>query len=440
MSNINNFGRTVRLGQMLLILFVTLGLSSCVAYRGLLYGASSTTDHKIFHQTAIKKGDNIFTFVRPEVMVFDTLKLRYRDSLRVTLDDYLKIDGATAAFVLIQNDTILFEKYYRGYDQSTTATVFSVSKSLTSLLTGIAIREGYISSVDDPVTKYLPELNDKDPMFKKLTIRHLLDMRAGLKFSEDYSMNPFSGIGRLYYGVDYMQQVKGLKFTSEPGTKHYYNSMATTILGLVLERAIGRNLGEYMEEKVWKPLDMQYDASVSLDDKKHRAAKAFGGFSLTAIDLAKIGRLYLNKGNYNGKQIVDTAWIEKSATPNYENEGYQNCWYSVWSNYITDKDGSSKFSDSMSVIKRIEELNLDPALYVVEHQRATKWKRVKYPAYWYGYRYTKQYYALGLFGQVLYVDPERNLIGVRLGPIKDDEYDEVIRNITSKLPIVEKCL
>lgn len=160
--------------------------------------------------------------------------------------------------LIIQNDSIIYEKCVGDITTDRLATVFSVSKSITSLLCGIAVDEGYIKSIDDPVTDYLPELKKKDKMWQKLTIRHLLDMRSGLAFDDTYSLRlkdlkRLNAMAKLNYGKNIMKQIRGLKFENEPGTEHKYESMTSQILGVVIQRATGQSYTSYLSEKVWKP-------------------------------------------------------------------------------------------------------------------------------------------------------------------------------------------
>lgn len=211
-------------------------------------------------------------------------------------------------------------------------------------------------------------------MFKELTVEHLLDMRSGLDFEESYGWNPFSKMAHLYYGKDVVNQFKKLHFKSRPGTTHYYNSMATALLGVAIERAVGVPYAQYLQDKVWQPLDMETDAFISLDDNSHRQAKAYGGLVTNVRDLAKIGRLYLNGGVYNNRRIVSREWIERSTHSSLENEAYSL----GWNNIITRVDGKD----------------------VV----------------------TPRFFAIGLFGQILFCDPTQNLIFVTLGEKKGCEY------------------
>ena len=182
-------------------------------------------------------------------------------------------------------------------------------------------------------------------------------------------------MAKLNYGHNIMAQVKKLKFRCEPGTEYRYESMTTEILGIIVERATRRKFADYLEEKVWTPLGMESQGYMNYDSKKHHTAHAFGGLALTMRDLAKIGRLYLNRGELNGKRIVSESWIEQSTSYSRDNEGYHFCWYN------TSCIGADK---------------------------------PEYPGY----------YAMGIRGQVLYVNPYKRLIMVRLG-LRDDTYAHI---------------
>lgn len=290
-----------------------------------------------------------------------------------TIGEYFSRVRGDGALLIVRNDTVLLEQYYGDFARLSPSNVFSITKAVTALLCGIAVDEGHMS-LSDPVTKFITELNDADPLFKDLTIEHLLDMRTGLDFEESYGWNPFSKMARLYYGKDVVGQFKKLHFKSRPGEVHYYNSMATALLGVAIERAVGIPYSRYLEEKVWTPLDMEADALISLDDDRHRQAKAYGGLVSNVRDLAKIGRLYINGGMYGDKRIVSREWIDRSTHASLDNEAYSF----GWNNIITRVDGKD----------------------VV----------------------TPRFFAIGLFGQVLFCDPTQNLIFVTLGEKKGSEY------------------
>lgn len=278
----------------------------------------------------------------------------------------------TQGWLIIHNDSIVYERYCGDFSSDRMATIFSISKSITSLLCGIAVDDGYIHSIDDPVTEYLPELKKEDPMWQKLTIRHLLDMKSGLDFDDTYEftslkdLKMLNAMAKLNYGHNLMKQIRGLKFRCEPGTSRRYESMTAAILGVVIERASGKRYADYLSEKVWKPLGMESYALIDIDSRKHDVAHSFGGITTTIKDLAKIGCLYLHKGEWNGKRIVSEEWINQTIEFDSNNIGYHFNWYNI--NY----EG---------------------------------YKRPEHSGY----------YAVGICNQVLYVNPDKNLVMARIG-------------------------
>lgn len=141
-----------------------------------------------------------------------------------------------------------------------------MAKSVTSILIGCALEDGYIKSIDEPIINYIPELNNED--VGKVTIKDLLNMRSGIKFNESY-VNPFGDAATFYYGTNLRKAVYRRELAEKPGSGFSYSSGDTQILGLVLERALkGKTVTAYLEEKLWKPLGMEYDATWSLDKKE----------------------------------------------------------------------------------------------------------------------------------------------------------------------------
>jgi len=364
-------------------------LSSCTIVRGYLadgaYGPTSFSYEKQLKDTIVNRGE-AFSFGKASVQCewIDTLHFFNQGRMysNTTMWEAIGPKTETQGVLIVQNDSIVYEKCTGDITPDKIAGVFSVTKSVTSLLCGIAVDEGAIKSVDDAVTEYLPELKKGDPMWQKLTIRHLLDMQSGLDFDDTYSLSlkqkdlrRLNAMAKLNYGRNIPAQVRKLKFRCEPGTEYRYESMTTEILGLVIERATGRRFADYLEEKVWTPLGMESSAYLSYDSKKHHTPHAFGGLAVTMLDLAKIGRLYLNKGVWDGKRIVSESWIRQSTAYSQDNEGYHFCWYN------TSCIGAEK---------------------------------AEYPGY----------YAMGIRGQILFVNPYKDLIMVRLG-LKDDTYAHI---------------
>jgi CubicO group peptidase (beta-lactamase class C family) len=296
-----------------LFLFITLLLlmSSCQLGRFVYYNFANITDYKIFPSKAIQNEGESFQFYEGnQNRVPDSLTLTLKEKKsRIPFEEYLT-DNKTVAFLVIRNDTLEYEKYFYKYDEASIVASFSMAKSVNSILIGCAIQDGFIKSVDEPITNYLPDL--KENGFEKVTIKHLLQMTSGIRFNESYS-NPFGDAASFYYGRNLKRNVGKLELVREPGTKFYYSSGDAQILGLVLASALkDKTISTYLEEKIWKPMGMEYDASWSLDKNKNGVEKTFCCLNARARDFAKLGRLYLNNGNWNGKQLVPEEWVKES--------------------------------------------------------------------------------------------------------------------------------
>lgn len=219
----------------------------------------------------------------------------------------------TQGFLFIQNDTIQYENYWRGQQQDTRHISWSMAKSYVSALFGIAIEEGDIKSIDQTVDAYLPEL--KGSGYEGVKIKDVLQMSSGVKFNEDYS-DPDSDINRYFkrFILGDSQDVFTASLVNEipPGTFNRYVSIDTHVLGMILVKATGKSLTDYLHEKIWKPIGAEYNAFWLADGKGMEMAN--GGLNATLRDFAKFGRLYKNKGNWDGKQIVSKAWIEASTS------------------------------------------------------------------------------------------------------------------------------
>lgn len=345
----------------MLVMLLGIGtLSSCKVGRFVAYNFADLNDHKKFPSRPIAKDSASFVFAvseKQKAPKFITVK--GQDN---AFADYLKRQG-TVAFLIIENDTIRYENYWRHYGVSSTVPSFSMAKSITSILIGCAIDDKLIASVNDPVTHYVPEL--KANGFDEVTLAHVLQMTSGLKFNESYT-NPFGDAATFYYGTNLRRAIRKMKLKAQPGTKFEYNSGNTQLLGLVLERALkDKSISAYLEEKLWKPLGMEFNASWSLDRRKDGLEKTFCCINARARDYAKIGRLYANRGNWEGRQIVPEHWVVQSTK--------------------VDSTGGS----------------------------------VPYYQYqWWLPTQSGDFMAEGILGQFIYVHPKKDLIIVRLGKRK----------------------
>jgi len=217
----------------------------------------------------------------------------------------------TVAYIIIKDNKLLFEEYWEDYSPSSLSNSFSMAKSIISLATGCAIDDRYIKNVDQPVSDFIPEFQGFNGT--PLTIRHLLTMSAGVDFQEAYS-SPFSPTTQLYYGNDLRKVTYNMKEIEEPGKIFIYQSGVTQLLALVVEKAIGENISSYVSRKLWTPIHAEEDALWSLD-KKDGIEKAYCCFNSNARDFARLGQLMLNKGNWEGTQLISTDYLMEAITP-----------------------------------------------------------------------------------------------------------------------------
>lgn len=203
------------------------------------------------------------------------------------------------------------ENYWRGQKEDIQHISWSMAKSYVSALFGIAIEEGYIKGIDQTVDEYLPEL--KDSGYKGVKIKDVLQMSSGVKFDETYG-DPKSDIRRYFkdfvFGKSQDEFAATLVNERTPGTYNRYVSIDTHVLGMLIVKATSRSLTDYLQEKIWEPTGAEFDAYWLVDGKGMEMAN--GGLNACLRDFAKLGRLYLNKGNWNGEQIVPLKWFEES--------------------------------------------------------------------------------------------------------------------------------
>ena len=267
------------------------------------------------------------------------------------------------AFLVVKDSELVYEKYWKGYDQNSLTNSFSVAKTFVALLIGIAIDEGKIKSINDPVSDYLPEYKNHP----ELRIKHLLNMSSGINFDEDYK-SPFGHMAKAYYGTDLYELNKDYEVTETPGKTWRYLGGNTLILSFILEKATGQTIAEYMSEKIWQPLGAKNAALWNLDNENGRE-KAYCCFYSNARDFARIGQLIINKGKWNGQTIISEDYLKQAM--NYR-QGL--------------KDANGKMVDFYGF-----------QLWIGEH------KNMRF------------FYARGIQGQYIITVPEKRLVIVRLG-------------------------
>lgn len=236
---------------------------------------------------------------------------RYGSVMPDSADEAYLRQMQTVAYLVIQDDSIIYEGYWDGWTPAHTSNIYSATKSIVSLLVGIALDEGKIASLDDPVCKYIPAYNKG--LQSKVTIRNLLTMSGGMDWDESYA-SLFSATTHGYYGDDLYRFVTSLKVTVPPGVQYTYRSGETQLLAFVLEAATGETISSYAGRKLWKPLMPCSDAYWLLD-KEGGDEKAFCCFHTTARDAARFARLMLHKGEWNGRRIISREYMAEAMSP-----------------------------------------------------------------------------------------------------------------------------
>ena len=353
------------------------------AKKALIYWFPTIDDLNIFEHATVHAPDSCWEWAISDK--YNSYKLSKKDSAYID-------DMKTVSFLVIRNDSILYETYRGGWNDTLTSNLFSATKSIVGMLVGIAMDEGKIGSVDDKVMKYIPEYNRGRQ--KDITIRNLLTMSAGMDWDEAYA-SLFSVTTHGYYGNDLYKLIMGLDIVDTPGVQYSYRSGETQLLSFVLEAATGETISKYAEKKLWRPMMAGQDAFWLLD-KKNGDEKSFCCFHTTARDAARFGRLMLNMGNWNGRQLVSREYMEEALAP---------------ASYLKDQWGK------------------DPLTYY------------GYQTWIMNYNGERCPYFRGMLGQYIIAIPSKNAVVVRLGHKRSREYvKELTTDIIQYMEIAEKIL
>jgi CubicO group peptidase (beta-lactamase class C family) len=225
------------------------------------------------------------------------------------LEDMLKRTNSTS-FLVIKNDSIVWEQYYKDHTDTTRSNSFSMAKTITTMLVQCAIADGKIKSWDARVKDYLPWL--EGPFADQVTMRHLSTMMAGLDWPESY-YDPFGITARAYYGNDVEKTMKKVKAVSKPGVEYHYQSGATQLLGFCLKKAIDEPIASYASRKLWVPIGAEMSAAWHLDDEDGTEL-TYCCFNAITRDFGRLGQMVLHHGRYGNQQLVDSAFLEYAAT------------------------------------------------------------------------------------------------------------------------------
>jgi len=250
-------------------------------------------------------------------------QIELTDTLRKELEDF-----QTIGFAIIKDGKLLYEEYWDNYSDKSLTNSFSMAKSITTMLLGKAIQQGHIKSLDQLIVDFIPEF-DNDSLGRLATVGHLSSMRSGFDWTEEY-YTPINMTTEAYFGNDIEKQLLKRSFSQQPGGKFKYSSADTQLLAIVLKRATGKGLAQYLSEEFWQPMGMEHDALWSISGG---IEKSFCCVHSNVRDFAKLGQLLLQKGNWKGEQLLDSAFVDLMITPNrdaFEPDEPKKYGYSIW--------------------------------------------------------------------------------------------------------------
>ena len=278
--------------------------------------------NRIYYTRKIEASSQILELTRAEESLDDFTYVHQGEPK--TINDYFDQLNTTGLIVL-KNGELVFEKYALGHTEDQTWISFSVAKSVVSMLYGAAINDGYIKSVDDLASTYLPSL--REGAYKDTTIKNILQMASGVKWNEDYE-DPESDVASSPIQIlDLIEYMGDLEKLHQPGTHFNYNTGETNLAGAVLRAAIGNNLSTYLHKKIWQPFGMESEAYWMLDEAD---GVEYGGCCINATlrDYARLGLFALNKGTLaTGEQILPEDWMQESTNPSSGANYYGYYWW-----------------------------------------------------------------------------------------------------------------
>ena len=357
--------------------------SPTYTWRVIRYGQSDTQDYKIFPSRPVEKGSNTSILQRGHQSTPSEVEYTYQGiTHKQTLEELLKSTN-TKAFLILKDDKLIYETYLNS-SENDIDTSFSSAKSFNSALIGAAIADGYITSVNDPVIKYIPEIAGRG--LDTLTVRDLLMMNSGVRYVEGselpFYQAPFADDVVTYYSADMRKAALSVRAGDTPiGEAFRYNNWHPLLEGVILERATGMHVAEYLQERFWKPMGAEFPASWSMDSKASGFEKMESGINARARDFARFGLIFLHNGYWNGVQILPEEWVRESTSP----------------------------------------LRPDPRTW----ETMSDWPDYNgyYKYHWWGINNTDgsyDFYAHGRYDQMIYMAPRKNVVIIRLGETPHD--------------------
>jgi CubicO group peptidase (beta-lactamase class C family) len=334
---------------------------SCTAVRTAVHNFADLDDHRIFANRDVAAGprrSELRALGRTPAFI-QSMQVPAEDGSPRAIDAYLE-ETRTAAFVVLHEDRIVYERYARGYDERSLLNSFSIAKAIVATLVGIAVAEGRLDP-ESTVGAYRPDL--AATAYGPVTVKRLITMTSGV--ADRASLLP--GRAQYYYGDDLHRVVAGATPTGREAWR--YSEADIQVLGFVLAAATGSTLSAYLSEKLWRPLGMEANALWALD-REGGSEKAFCCISARARDFARFGRLYLHGGAWNGERLVPASWISRTALPGMRTpDGYthRHLWWTPEGNqgdfYAYGHNGQYLYVNpgaGVVIVKFSETLRQDP--------------------------------------------------------------------------------
>lgn len=337
--------------------------------------------HAIYPSHLVKSGADVLWLNKIEAIA-----PKWEDE--TNLQSYMA-DNHVKGMIVLQNNTILLEEYAEDVNENTLWTSFSVAKSISSMLLGAALKDGAIKSLDDRLDEYISEFKGED--YGQVTVRQLLTMTSGIAWNEDYT-DENSDVAQMYLKpcegkeAHILTYMKSLKSVANPGEKWNYSTGETDLLGILIQKATGKSLAEYLSEKIWIPWGME-SCAYWLADECSELNIGGSGLSATLRDYARLGTVMLNNSELYGEKLLADEWLENATEMLFKTgEGDGGYGYLWW------KAGNGS------------------------------------------------YLAVGIFGQMIYINPAKNLVIAQYAAWSSAGSKELSNNRSDFIQAVERSV
>ena len=294
-------------------------------YKVLRHNLSEITDYQLFDKRSLPPSPHPLPLVEAPAQYRQAVALAMAHAgLDTTLEN-----SDSVAFLVLKDGTVAYEQYWDGYRPDEPVMIYSITKSILSLLLGLALEDGLMSSVDQPVSDFIALF--RKPILRDIRIKHLLQMTSGLPYVEYAINNPFGLHAHLTYTEDIAGLLQDIEAGDPPGIHFSYKSVDYAVLGQVLDKVLaGESISAYLQRKLWFPMGAVYPASWSIDSAEKGLEKTWCGLTMTARDLARFGLLLQNHGQWQGTQIIPRHWINASLSITTADGSLSNYQYGWW--------------------------------------------------------------------------------------------------------------